>query len=178
MAGTRPSRGWLMGLAVGIALVAALFASMAVRAYQAVGALGADGRGPYVDDPRACGRSNVPLREVARAFDFVVPRDADDVRFHSDLHPLFGEYHLRLSFRTTPHGLQEFVSRSGLPTPRPLAGKRPDLVAGLGSCPREPDGRRRLLTASRTWNDGRKLVVLIGRDNGQRRLVLVRGWTL
>ncbi|KAB2379022.1 hypothetical protein [Actinomadura montaniterrae] len=75
-----------------------------------------DPRGPDVKDPRACPGSNVSLSEVTGHFGLVIPPDATDVRFSSDLHPFFGEYSLRLSFRTTASGLRLFLDRSGLST--------------------------------------------------------------
>ncbi|MBO2456234.1 hypothetical protein [Actinomadura violacea] len=76
-----------------------------------------DPRGPDVKDARACPGSNASLAEVTGHFRLPVPPDATDVHFSSDLHPLFGEYSLRLSFRTTASGLRAFLDGSGLPAP-------------------------------------------------------------
>jgi hypothetical protein len=76
-----------------------------------------DPRRPYVKDPRACPQSNVPLSEVTGHFEITIPVDATDVHFSSDVHPLFGEYSLQLSFQTTDSGLQTFLTASGLPQP-------------------------------------------------------------
>ncbi|GAA4518944.1 hypothetical protein GCM10023191_093810 [Actinoallomurus oryzae] len=74
-----------------------------------------DPRGPDVRDPRACPGSNVSLAEVAGHFGVTIPADAKDLRFSSDLHPLFGEYSLQLSFQTTASGLHAFLATAGLP---------------------------------------------------------------
>lgn len=80
-----------------------------------------DPRAPFVKDPRACPQSNVSLTEVADHFGIVVPVDATELHFFSDLHPFFGEYSLQLSFRTTRSGALAFLVADGLPKP-----KRPD----------------------------------------------------
>lgn len=76
-----------------------------------------DPRKPYVKDPRACPESNVSLDEVTAHFGLVIPEDATDVRFSSDLHPFFGEYNLDLSFQTTVGGLRTFLNSTDLPKP-------------------------------------------------------------
>lgn len=77
-----------------------------------------DPRAPFVKDPRACPRSNVSLTEVAEHFKIMIPANATEVHFFSDLHPLFGEYSLQLSFRTTVGGMEAFLSAAGLPKPK------------------------------------------------------------
>jgi hypothetical protein len=103
-------RGRLAVGAVGaVLLIAGALAARAVLTW--------DPRGPDVRDARACPGSNVSLAEVTEHFGLVIPPDATDVHFSSDLHPFFGEYSLRLSFRTTASGLRAFLDGSGLPTP-------------------------------------------------------------
>ena len=80
-----------------------------------------DPRAPFVEDPRACPQSNVSLTEVAEHFGIMIPVDATELHFFSDLHPFFGEYSLQLSFRTTRSGGQAFLAAAELPKP-----KRPD----------------------------------------------------
>lgn len=46
-----------------------------------------------------------------------MPPDATEIRFESNVRPLFGEYFLVLRFRTTIDDLGAFLDRSGLPDP-------------------------------------------------------------
>lgn len=72
-------------------------------------------RAPAISDQRVCGHSNVELAEALDHFGLEMPAQATEVRFESDVHPLFGEYFLLLRFRTTIDGLDAFLERSGLP---------------------------------------------------------------
>ncbi|MEU9021130.1 hypothetical protein [Actinomadura sp. NPDC048394] len=135
-------------LALGVACAVLLIASaITVRLV-----LTWDPRGPDVKDTRACPGSNVSLAEVTGHFGLVIPPDATDVRFSSDLHPFFGEYSLRLSFQTTTSGLRAFLDRSGLSTsgtedeadtePAPLDGPSCGFGSASFHAPRYYGGER------------------------------------
>lgn len=112
---SRRRRGWFWG-AVAVAIVLVTAIGIGVHALVTW-----DPRRPFVKDPRACPKSNVSLDEITGHFGFVIPEDATGVHFFSDLHPLFGEYSLDMSFQTSAGGLKTFLKSSGLPKP-----ERPD----------------------------------------------------
>lgn len=94
-------------------------------------ACSSDLRGPSVDDPRACAHSNVELDEVTEHFAIQLPSSAANVRYASDLHPLFGEYTLEMTFSMSPGDLEHFLDESGFP---PLRRQRD--FFGFNACPR------------------------------------------
>ncbi|MBI1758342.1 MAG: hypothetical protein HYR62_03825 [Actinobacteria bacterium] len=116
---------------------------LVVAALAAVGLLGAVhgcgeplARAPKISDSRACGGSNVPLSEALDHFGFVLPEDARDLRFASDVHPLFGTYDLDMTFLTSPAGQQQFMNASHLPD---LARPQYSKLVVSGPCT-GPDG--------------------------------------
>ena len=100
-------------------------------------------RAPAIDDPRACPGSNVNLGEATTHFGITIPSDATDVRFTSDVHPMFGEYSLVLGFHVTPEGLRTFLHDTGLPSPS--ASFDPTLDVWDASCGLTPGSSGRLV---------------------------------
>ncbi|GAB3983411.1 hypothetical protein GCM10029978_090030 [Actinoallomurus acanthiterrae] len=131
--------------------------------------------GPEVTDPRACPGSNVSLAEAAAHFGFTIPADATEVHFSSDLHPIFGEYSLQVSFQTTSAGLRAFLTTADLAEPAAdrSSGDRPSFVngpsCGFGSAS---------LSAPRYWGDDpdakpfQRQVAVDRTDTAQPRVVL------
>ena len=72
-------------------------------------AAGVFDRGPYVDDPRACATSNLELGSATDRFELEVPEGARGLRYARDLHPLFGDTSLELTFEATPTQAEEFL---------------------------------------------------------------------
>lgn len=87
-------------------------------------------RGPSVEDPRACARSNVELDEVTGHFEIQLPPNAANLRYASDLHPLFGEYALEMTFSMSRGDLERFLDGSGFPSLR----RQRDFL-GFDACP-------------------------------------------
>ena len=89
-------------------------------------------RAPDIADAGACPHSNVELAEIATHFGVDLPADATELRFSSDVHPWFGEYNLKVSFRTTPDGLRSLIADSGFSSPTPAG---PSQVSSPVDCP-------------------------------------------
>ena len=96
-----------------------------------------------ISDARACAGSNVELVEVAEHFAIELPGDAAGLRFTSGFNPFFGEYVLRVVFRTTPEGLRTLVTQSGFVQPKAVD---PRMVSSSFDCPGPLTFRRALLT--------------------------------
>jgi hypothetical protein len=102
-------------------------------------------RAPDISDARACPHSNVVLDEVAAHFGLVVPPKATEVRYDSDVHPLFGEYSLTLDFTTTPSGLATFLAKSHLSEPEPA--NESDPLPVVPGCIEQRSGQHRFVVA-------------------------------
>lgn len=105
-------------MVLGLGLLAVFFASwMPARA-------------PDVEDDRACPGSNAELNKVLDRFALPLPPNATDVRFSSDVHPLFGEYTVELRFSAPPAEVSSFVAEAA-------RGREPapDLASGQPSSP-------------------------------------------
>lgn len=105
-----------------------------------VGALGActatPGRAPDVEDDRACPHSNAELTRVLDHFALQLPSSATDVRFSSDVHPLFGELFVELRFSMPRGEVTSFLAaaeRSREESRDAAAFSPPDACLGLGS---------------------------------------------
>lgn len=75
--------------------------------------MGGDLRRPYVRDPRACPKANALLEDVVKHFKFSVPPTASNIKYYSDLHPMFGTYSLRLYFQLDGSKLPNFLQNGG-----------------------------------------------------------------
>ncbi|MGW5190532.1 hypothetical protein ACWEOO_14825 [Kribbella sp. NPDC004138] len=114
-------------------------------------------RAPDIADPRACSGSNVELQAITAAFDIELPPDVAELRFHSDVHPTFGEHTLRISFRTTPAGLRTLLAASRFAMPSTAAQQKlpvPD------TCPGPESFRRPLMTEDQTPAGGSRTLVV------------------
>ncbi len=129
-------------------------------------------RAPDVTDSRACRGSNVGLGEVTAHFGLALPGDATDVRFYSDVHPMFGEYTLSLRFTTTPSGLSTFLRDTAM---TPVQGEEPRVDgAAPADCAGEAAGAAGQSCASDPDSmDGSQRSICVDLSDPQRPRVLV-----
>ncbi len=69
-------------------------------------------------DARACSGANVELDEATDHFGIALPSDALDVKFYSDVHPMFGEYGLELVFTVGSKSFGRFIADNGFSKPK------------------------------------------------------------
>lgn len=114
-------------------------------------------RAPDIADPRACPDSNVELQDITAAFGIELPPDVTQLRFRSDVHPMFDEHTLRISFRTTPAGLRTLLAASRFAAPSTVAQQK---LPAPDTCPGPQSFRRPLMTEDQTpAGSSRTLVV-------------------
>lgn len=130
-----------------------------------------DGPGAVTDE-RSCGRSTVAFDTAVDRYGVAPPDGATEVRYWSVVNPMFGEYTLALSFRTTPQGLRDFLHRTGLPPAAPLTAQDdpPPLP-----CPGGTGGFHASLFTAEPAGDGngRERTVAVDTSDPQRPLVVV-----
>ncbi|MEV0291420.1 MULTISPECIES: hypothetical protein [unclassified Kribbella] len=114
-------------------------------------------RAPDIADPRACPGSNVELQVITAAFDVELPPDVAELSFRSDVHPMFDEHTLQISFRTTPAGLRTFLAASRFAAPQTVAQQE---LPASDTCPGPESFRRALMVEDQTAaGSSRTLVV-------------------
>lgn len=95
--------------------------------------------------PGPCRGSNVELAEAAGHFDISIPKSAEDLRFLSNVHPLYGEYTLNARFSMPRDELSNFLHQSKFPQ----LSRMTDAIGGGPPCPKEPKPDRRIMRSER-----------------------------
>jgi hypothetical protein len=102
-----------------------------------------------------------------------MPSDATQIRFESDVHPLFGEFYLLLRFRTTTESLQVLLSRAGLPDP--VESTTDPLPPWPSSCrPEPPPSGSTAYSMDPPGHESYQRIVAVNTDQSDRVLVIVR----